>query len=601
MGPGLPRTTDDAEPAPLRPRERTDAKRCVMHPVLYVHPWGHLNDLVVPAGALGAMSTVQEHKLGRYAFELGDAEIAEARVVALDLHWALGLPGVEAIVSHVRRVNPRAAIVLGGISASLWAERLLRDGLADHVVCGDAEPGFARLVSALVAGRDPGTLPNVMSARCPAGTSRPATDAEHDATQTLAASWFPSYERLQAVTARALSHDRVLPVLRGCAMRCEGCQGSHAAAGVQVRSPSSVSSHLTSSGRVRHLVLLMGKPGQRVLADHAHALAGGGPWPVEEHVGIFCCRAPDPRTLHALSTAFPCRVGLSALDPAEHEPRLSADKLRRELEAFRLAAKVVAASERLELVLWSGDRQRVAALRRELGAKNVRVSWTGAWDLRRPLARERGSDFDAVAQVMRQVWTFGAARALSPTLARLLAPFGFLDELSAEPEPPPDLHPRLARVAASWWESWRAHRLPVLPGLSFYALPTRGAAVLGRRGGCALIRAERADPSAAVQLRLSPSARGLTLTASLGEHRGDALAVVPGDEAGRVDAQWLAALSREGLLALALPAAVAPVTLEIALVLDAAEIRVGAGAQIVARARVDQGLYCGPHPLDLVG
>ncbi|MCZ7685946.1 MAG: cobalamin B12-binding domain-containing protein [Sandaracinaceae bacterium] len=85
--------------------------------VLYVHPSGHLNDLVVPAGAVTCMNAIPGPKLGRYAHEVADEEILEAAVVAIDLHWALALSGLEPLVRHVRALRPDVPIVIGGITA----------------------------------------------------------------------------------------------------------------------------------------------------------------------------------------------------------------------------------------------------------------------------------------------------------------------------------------------------------------------------------------------------------------------------------------------------------------------------------------------------
>ncbi|MCM2335075.1 MAG: hypothetical protein NDI82_14165, partial [Anaeromyxobacteraceae bacterium] len=94
-------------------------------PLLYVHPRGHLNDLVVPAGALSAMNAAPGPKLGRYAFEVGDDELRAARVVAMDLHWALGLSGLRPLLARLRAVNPAARVVVGGITASHYPEELV--------------------------------------------------------------------------------------------------------------------------------------------------------------------------------------------------------------------------------------------------------------------------------------------------------------------------------------------------------------------------------------------------------------------------------------------------------------------------------------------
>ena len=132
-----------------------------MAPLLFIHPAGHLNELVIPSGAISAMNSAPGPRLGRYAFEVSDDEIAAAEVIAIDLHWALALNGFGPLVAHIRTVAPTTPIVVGGISASHYAGELLRRHDIDYVVQGDADTVFPALVADLLAGRTPGPLANL--------------------------------------------------------------------------------------------------------------------------------------------------------------------------------------------------------------------------------------------------------------------------------------------------------------------------------------------------------------------------------------------------------------------------------------------------------
>lgn len=120
--------------------------------VLYIHPGRYLNDITVPAGALSCMNAIRTRRRGRYAFELDEEEVREARVVAIDLHWAVGLSGFVHLVHRVRCVNPDAAIVVGGITAGHYARVLLERLPLEYVVRGDSEESFARLAESLLGG-----------------------------------------------------------------------------------------------------------------------------------------------------------------------------------------------------------------------------------------------------------------------------------------------------------------------------------------------------------------------------------------------------------------------------------------------------------------
>ena len=233
--------------------------------VLYIHPAGLLNDLVVPAGALSCMNAVSASKRGRYAFEVEDTEIRAARVVATDLHWAVGLPGFARLVRHVRQVNPDAVLIVGGITAGHYARELLEQHPVDFVVQGDSEVAFAALVNTVLTGRgDPSRIPNVHVRGAPSPALRRMTNEEFDRTDCLTCDWFPTFARVTDWDAVAFGPGRTVPVSRGCPSRCVACYGSYASTfgkGVRVRSPAGLAVILgrAQDEGVRNLRLILGK------------------------------------------------------------------------------------------------------------------------------------------------------------------------------------------------------------------------------------------------------------------------------------------------------------------------------------------------------
>ena len=129
--------------------------------VLYVHPYAHVLDELVPMGAVALMNRVEAPKLGRFAWELTEAEVAGASVLAMDRHWYFSIEAVAWIAAHARRLAPDLPIVLGGITASFYARHLMEQFPIDYLVQGDGEESFPRLVEALAQGRRPPPLPNV--------------------------------------------------------------------------------------------------------------------------------------------------------------------------------------------------------------------------------------------------------------------------------------------------------------------------------------------------------------------------------------------------------------------------------------------------------
>ncbi len=337
--------------------------------LLYVHPHGHLNDLVVPAGALTSVNAFAGSKLGRYAFELDDDEILEARVVAADLHWALGVSGFAPLVRHVRALRPEVPIVVGGVTAGHLARELLDARLADFVLVGDSEVGFAALVEALVAGRATAGLPNV-HARGEAPVARRMTEAEFDVTDCLTADWFPTYDAVSRLDAAAFPAGRTLPVARGCPLRCPDCYGSYAStygAGYLVRSPAGVVGLLRRAAAMElaNLRLFLGKLPAPRLDALIDAIAAAGPFPFDSMLGLFLCTPPSPEQCARLEAAFPGEVAFSMVPPAEHVPALPDATRAHEEGAWRTLAAHVRASSRAHLDAWTtarGSAERARAL-----------------------------------------------------------------------------------------------------------------------------------------------------------------------------------------------------------------------------------------------
>lgn len=87
-----------------------------------------------------------------------------ARVVLIDMHWYEHSYGAISVARVVREVLPNAWTVLGGLTASGFAEEVLRDFPAvDFVVRGDAEAPLLTLAQRLLHAdpRDTGRLPEV--------------------------------------------------------------------------------------------------------------------------------------------------------------------------------------------------------------------------------------------------------------------------------------------------------------------------------------------------------------------------------------------------------------------------------------------------------
>ncbi len=100
------------------------------------------------------------------AFDRIFAEISRtgALVVGMPLHWHLAGADVLFVAGKIKERCPDVKIVLGGITASIFGEDLLRESSAiDAVVHGDGEEPFARYLSEIARGdaADLSVVPNL--------------------------------------------------------------------------------------------------------------------------------------------------------------------------------------------------------------------------------------------------------------------------------------------------------------------------------------------------------------------------------------------------------------------------------------------------------
>ncbi len=533
--------------------------------LLYIHPHGHLNDLVIPAGALTCMNAVNVPKLGRYAFEVTEQEIRAASVIAIDVHWALALTGLGPLVTHVRRVSARVPIVVGGVTAGHYARELLEQYDVDYVIRGDAERSFKTLVEGLVAGRVPDAIANVYHRRDLQPTHARLSAAEFDATDCLTADWFPTYEASSNWDAEAFPQGRTIGVTRGCAFRCPECYGSYAStfgSGFLMRTPEGTARHLRDAAQrgLRNIRLFVAKPSAKNLSRLIDGIFEAGPYRFTSAVGFYLCMPPTIDDLDKLEQSFERQVDISFIPPREHVPALRPVQLAKERAAWRRVAERVARSTTLRLDAWTTHSTDLRAARAELvgeETRNVKVSYGAVWSVTRPTDDGVAQPLDVVRDAMSPVWTFYAARVLSPSLARLLAPFRFLDELDVDPETAAAPRGVLRGFHEELMASWRAHHLPTLPTLRFAAhqlaghTPRTPPVGVELRGALSCVSPDSLQDHPPVALTLEHDHKGFTLRGHI-ELCADtrAIGLAPIGPAGDGASRWRERLRVDGLVAL---------------------------------------------------
>lgn len=230
--------------------------------VLYIHPHNHLSTESIAAGTIAAINSLPGKALGRHAEEVSPEEVAAAKVILLDVHYFFPLGILAGLLANVRRINPQAHVVLGGITAAFFAPEIVERFGVDYVVGGDAEATLPVLMEHLLSDRQPPTLADVWrrgGGEPPRGRSVGAEAL--DRSDWLTIDWFPTFRRrilgihkryrdikaggsdLERFRIRANNYPALIPV-RGCRRRCDQCFGTYQDAvfgkGVAVCSPGKV-------------------------------------------------------------------------------------------------------------------------------------------------------------------------------------------------------------------------------------------------------------------------------------------------------------------------------------------------------------------------
>lgn len=233
--------------------------------VLYAHPAlgdgqsFNFHSCVIPLSVPALINRLNVPVRGYHSHELPDSAIAAARIIIIDVHWYMKLPSVLRFVERVHRVSPKALVVAGGLTATVFAKQLVERG-CDYVIRGDGEVPLTRLVDALLNGSaaDVERVPNLVGA---GGLNTPwtyhLTKSDLDSNDYIDISFHaPLEKRLRAVHKAfqpTESRFDVYPYLipfRGCPIICEGCCGSahrqseYFARGVIVRSPDRLAADL---------------------------------------------------------------------------------------------------------------------------------------------------------------------------------------------------------------------------------------------------------------------------------------------------------------------------------------------------------------------
>lgn len=150
--------------------------------------------------------------------------LARADIVCITVATPLKALNTELTIRLLRRLNPKATVVLGGNQASAFAERWVEKG-ADYVIVKDGERAFRALAERLAAGEtDVRDVPNLVYSG-PGG--EPLRTASVVVTEDLNATPIPRWEIFDFEPFRAGlgfgGPAASIEVSRGCPYRCDFC------------------------------------------------------------------------------------------------------------------------------------------------------------------------------------------------------------------------------------------------------------------------------------------------------------------------------------------------------------------------------------------
>ena len=153
----------------------------------------------------------------------------QSPVFGIDLHWMPHCHGSIELAKRIKAVHPQALVIFGGISATYYADELIRYDSVDAVIKGyDTLLPTSQLIKSVLRGsRDFRLIPNLVYKQPAAGIVNTGFSYKPDNNYNdIAIDW----SFYQSATAD-LKTSRLIMTLpnAGCAMDCPWCGGSRSA------------------------------------------------------------------------------------------------------------------------------------------------------------------------------------------------------------------------------------------------------------------------------------------------------------------------------------------------------------------------------------
>jgi clorobiocin biosynthesis protein CloN6 len=162
----------------------------------------------------------------RYPHLDADAVLSaiDAPVVGLDLHWMIHVQGTLAIAERLKKLRPDVKVLLGGISATYYADELVRYPFIDWVMTGyDTHAPMSELMRRVADGRSVAGVPNLVHKEDGGRDKKSALTYLPD-TYACGIDWST---QPRAPKTKGLPIREILSTQNaGCAYNCPWCGGS---------------------------------------------------------------------------------------------------------------------------------------------------------------------------------------------------------------------------------------------------------------------------------------------------------------------------------------------------------------------------------------
>ena len=200
--------------------------------VLYIKPCFDRTDYNIPMGLIGLMNLIDVNKCGIYSFSLTDEIILNTKIIAMDLHWYWNMKPIYNLSKQIKKINPDIKIIIGGYTATIFADIIIKKWPVDFVIVGDAEKPFKLLVDKLLSNdKNLFSIPNLVMKNHRNKWDYIINSEIFNSIDFVNIDWFPEYKdilenEILMDEDTISTYSSFLPIARGCHNSCENCYGS---------------------------------------------------------------------------------------------------------------------------------------------------------------------------------------------------------------------------------------------------------------------------------------------------------------------------------------------------------------------------------------